>query len=214
MAVLVARNVVEPALPAVSYVPTNLAVGAVLAALARRGGSSWEDLGLAHRHARHGLRTAGPVAVAAMAGMLVGASLPVTRGYFDDERVVVDAGAQELAYQTIWRIPVGTVAFEELAFRGVLLDLLRGPLSLEAAVAADSVIFGLWHIVPTLATATANDIIGRRRVALVVGSVLATAVGGVILATLRLRGRHLLAPALLHLAFNDFGYLLSWWVRS
>ena len=143
--------------------------------------------GVVHRHARHGLRTVGPVALAAIAGMLVGASLPVTRGYFDDERVVVDAGVQELVYQTILRIPVGTVAFEELAFRGVLLDLLRGPLSLEAAVAADSVIFGLWHIVPTLATATANDIIGRRRVALVVGSVLASAFGGVVLATLRLR---------------------------
>ncbi|HEX2063708.1 MAG TPA: CPBP family glutamic-type intramembrane protease, partial [Acidimicrobiales bacterium] len=145
---------------------------------------------------------------------VAGAALPTTRGLFDDERVPVDASGWERLYQTAVRIPVGTVLFEEVAFRAVLLALLRRRLSLAAAVAVDSALFGLWHIVPTLATARANDVVGLGRLGLVAGSVLATAVGGAVFCALRVRGRHVVAPALLHLGFNDAGYLLAWWVRS
>jgi membrane protease YdiL (CAAX protease family) len=95
----------------------------------------------------------------------------------------------------------------------VLLDLFRRRLSLPGAVAVDSALFCLWHIVPTVATARVNGIRGKRRVVLVVGSVVVTAVGGAAFCALRLGGRHLLAPAIAHLAFNDTGYLLAWWVR-
>ena len=209
-----ARNAGEPVLPGAAYIPTNVVVGTALVSLARRGGLSWEALGLGRRHAGRGLRAGAVAAAVAAAAMLAGAALPLTRGLFDDERVAVDAGTGELAYQTLVRIPVGTVAFEELAFRGVLLGLLLRRLSPAAAVAVDSALFGLWHIVPTLATARANQITGAGRVGLVAGAVVLTAVGGAVFCALRLRGRHLLAPALLHLAFNDVGYLLSWWVRA
>jgi membrane protease YdiL (CAAX protease family) len=112
------------------------------------------------------------------------------------------------------RIPVGTVVFEELAFRAVLLALLCQRFSLKAAVALDGALFGLWHIVPTLGTATANGMEGLARLGLVAGSVVATATGGVLFCALRVRGRHVLAPAMLHVAFNDVGYVLAWWVRS
>jgi membrane protease YdiL (CAAX protease family) len=160
LAVLVARNLVEPVLPGLCYVPANLAAGAALLLLARRNGSSWEELGLARRGAGHGLRTGGPVALAVAGGMLVGAVLPPTRALFNDERVAVGAGAPELVYPTTFRVPVGTVAFEELAFRGVLLDLLRKRLPPGTAVAVNTVTFGLWHILPTLAMAKANKIRG------------------------------------------------------
>lgn len=214
VALLGARNLGELVLPDAAYVPMNVAAGAVLVTLARRSGCSWDDLGLDRRHLRRGLIVGGAVASAAVAGMLVGAAWPVTRGLFDDARVPADAGGWERLYQTAIRIPVGTVAFEELAFRGVLLALLCRRLSTGAAVAVDSALFGLWHIVPTLATANANGIAGLGRVGLVAGSVLVTAVGGVVFCALRARGRHLLAPAILHLGFNDAGYLLAWWVRG
>ncbi|MDP8991617.1 MAG: CPBP family glutamic-type intramembrane protease [Actinomycetota bacterium] len=209
-----ARNAGEPALPGAAYIPANVVVGTALVALARRGGLSWEALGMGRRHVGRGIRTGAVAAAVAAAAMLAGAAWPLTRGLFDDERVAVDAGTGELAYQTLVRIPVGTVAFEELAFRGVLLGLLLRRLSPAAAVAVDSALFGLWHIVPTLATARANQITGAGRVGLVAGAVVVTAVGGAVFCALRLRGRHLLAPALLHLAFNDVGYFLSWWVRA
>ena len=112
--------------------------------------------------------------------MLLAAALPMTRGFFNDARVPADAPGWERLYQTVIRIPVGTVVFEELAFRGVLLAVLCRRLRLTAAVGVNSALFGLWHIVPTLSTATANDIEGLARVGLVAGSVLATAVGGVV----------------------------------
>ena len=214
VALLGVRNVGEVVLPAVTYVPTNVAVGAVLLVGARRSGASWEDLGLGGRHIRRGLTVGAVAASAAIVAMLLAAALPMTRGFFDDARVPANAPVWERLYQTVIRIPVGTVAFEELAFRGVLLAVLCRRLRLKAAVGVNSALFGLWHIVPTLSTATANDIEGLARVGLVAGSVLATAVGGVVFCALRLRGGHVLAPAMLHVAFNDVGYLTAWWVRS
>lgn len=214
LGVLGVRNLSELVLPNAAYVPTNVGVGALLVALARGSGLSWADLGLERRHIRRGLAIGGAVASVAVAAMVIGAALPMTRDLFDDERVPGNAGGRERLYQTTIRIPVGTVAFEELAFRGVLLALLCRRLSLRTAVAVDSAAFGLWHIVPTLATARANGIVGLGRVGLVIGSVLATSLGGVVFCALRVRGRHLLAPALLHLGFNDAGYLLAWWHRA
>ncbi len=214
VALLAARNLAEVVLPDAAYVPTNAAVAAVLLAVARRSGCSWEELGLARRHVGRGLTVGGAVAAVAIAGMLVGAAWPTTRGLFDDARVPGDASGWERLYQTAIRIPLGTVVFEELAFRSVLLALLCRRLPLPAAVAVDSALFGLWHIVPTLATARANEIVGLGRFGLVLGSVLVTAVGGIVFCALRLRGRHVLAPAVLHLGFNDVGYALAWWVRS
>jgi CAAX protease family protein len=214
VALLAARNLAEVALPDAAYVPTNVAAGVALVALARRSGCSWDDLGLDRRHVGRGLAVGGAAAAAAVVAMLVGAATPATQGLFDDARVPADAGGWERLYQTVIRIPVGTVAFEEVAFRGVLLALLRQRLSTTAAVAVDSALFGLWHIVPTLATARANGIVGVGRIGLVAGSVVATAIGGVGFCALRARGRHLLAPAMLHLGFNDAGYLLAWWVRA
>ena len=214
LALLAARNVSELVLPGAAYVPMNVAVATVLIVVARRSGSSWEDLGLARRHARRGLKLGAVVGSVAAVAMVVGAAVPATRAFFDDARVPADADGAERLYQTVLRIPIGTVAFEELAFRGVLLAVLCRRLSLTAAVAMNSALFGLWHIVPTLATARANEIDGLGRIGLVTGSVLATAVGGVVFCVLRVRGRHVVAPAMLHLAFNDVGYLLAWWVRG
>lgn len=211
---LAARNLGEIGLPSAAYVPTNVVLGAALVALARRSGCSWGELGLDRRHLGRGLAVGGAVAAVAIAAMVAGAALPSTRGLFDDERVPVHAGGWERLYQTAVRIPIGTVLFEELAFRAVLLALLCRRLALAAAVAVDSALFGLWHIVPTLAAARANEVVGLGRLGLVAGSVLATAVGGAVFCGLRVRGRHVVAPALLHLGFNDAGYLLAWWVRG
>jgi membrane protease YdiL (CAAX protease family) len=213
VALLAVRNLIEDPLPDSAYAPTNVTLGAALVALARRGGASWCDLGLDRRNVGRALSIGATTASVALATMLVGAALPMTRGLFDDGRVPRDASGWERLYQTAIRIPVGTVAFEELAFRGVLLAVLARRMSMGAAVAVSSGAFGLWHILPTLATARANGIMGLGRIGLVAVSVMLTFSGGIVFCGLRLRGGHILAPAMLHLAFNDTGYLLAWWIR-
>jgi membrane protease YdiL (CAAX protease family) len=70
---------------------------------------------------------------------------------------------RELAWQTLVRIPVGTAAFEELAFRGVLYGLLHRAGGKRVALAGSSVAFGLWHVGPALAALRLNDIRAGRR---------------------------------------------------
>ena len=209
LALLGTRNLAELALPGAAYVPTNVAVGAALLAAARRSGASWEELGLNRDHLDRGLVVGAAAGFSAVTSMLLAAAAPRTKRLFDDERVPRDANAWERLYQTVIRIAVGTVVFEELAFRGVLLGLLCRRLGPAAAVAVDSALFGLWHIVPTVATARVNGIVGTARLALVGGSVLATTAGGAALCALRIRAGHVVAPALLHLGLNDAGYVLA-----
>ena len=110
-------------------------------------------------------------------------------------------------------IPLTTVVPEEFAFRGVLFGLLGGN---RRAAVASSVLFGLWHMLPALgdgpANATVGDIVGddRRGVAVrTAGTVLVTAVGGLLMAEVRLRSGSLLAPVLLHWAVNGLGALVA-----
>lgn len=210
---LAVRNLVEVQLSDWAYVPTNVALGAVLVGLSRRRGLRWQDLGLDRRNLRGAFALGGMAASLAVGAMLLGAALPMTHGLFDDGRVPGDASGSERLYQTLIRIPVGTAAFEELAFRGVLLALFCRRFSAAAAVTLNSALFGLWHIVPTIATARANDIVGLDRVGLLIGSVVVTFAGGLVFCALRQRGGHLIAPVMLHVAFNDAGYLLAWWTR-
>jgi uncharacterized protein len=212
--VLAARNVSVPLLPAATYIPVNLALGAGLVAVARTAGTTLTQLGLAGRHLRSGLRWGAAAGGAAVAVMATGAALPFTRGFFEDERVQIDNGLGELAYQVLVRIPLGTVVFEEVAFRGVLLALLMQRMSTRSAVLVNSALFGLWHVVPTLGAANTNGISGLAQAGTVAGAVVVTSVGGVVFCALRLRSGHLAAPVLLHLAFNVTGYALSWAVQS
>jgi uncharacterized protein len=214
VAALAARNVSVPLLPAGSYIPVNLAMGAGLVAVARWAGATWDELGLARDRLRSGLRWGAVVGGAAAAVMAAGAALPLTRTFFEDERVDLDGGGAELAYQTLVRIPLGTVVFEEVAFRGVLLALLCRRMGTRSAVLVNSGLFGLWHIVPTVGAASTNGIGGLAQAGTVAGAVVVTTAGGVVFCWLRLRSGHLAAPVLLHLAFNVTGYSLAWWVQS
>lgn len=212
--VLAARNISVPLLPAASYLPLNLALGAGLVTVARAVDTTWEQLGLSGRALRSGLRWGAAVGGAAAAAMAIGAALPLTRGLFEDGRVQIDNGLGELAHQALVRIPLGTVLFEEVAFRGVLLGLLLQRMGTRPAVLVSSVLFGLWHIVPTVGAASTNDIGGLAQAGAVAGAVVVTFAGGVFFCALRLRSGHLVAPVLVHLAFNVTGYALSWVVQS
>jgi uncharacterized protein len=198
-----------PGRPA-SYVVANVAATAVLLAAARASGLSWAELGLDRRRLAAGARWGGACAAVVAAGYGTALAVPALRPLLGDARVAgLDGG--ELAGQALVRIPLGTVLWEEVAFRGVLLATLGRLLSRRGATGVSAALFGLWHVRPTLGALAANDLAGGplARTGAVVLACLGTAAAGVLFAELRLRSGSLLAPALLHLATNCLGLLAA-----
>ncbi len=157
------------------------------------------------------MRTGGPVALALGAGWVILAAVPATRPVLGDRRVT-GLSRREVAYQAMVRIPVGTVLWEETAFRGVLQAALIRVLPRPAALAMTSGVFGLWHIRPTLDALRVNQVTGSRRATLgcTAAAVAAAAAAGLLLSGLRERSGSLAAPVLLHLSANSGAVLAAW----
>ncbi|MGY1604567.1 CPBP family intramembrane glutamic endopeptidase [Geodermatophilus sp. SYSU D00815] len=206
------NNLVVTRLPGYpgSYVVANVAAAAAAVAAARASGLTWEELGLARRRSPSGLRWGGACFGAVAAGYGIALAVPALRPLLTDARIGgLDGG--EVAYQALVRVPLGTVLWEEVAFRGVLLAALARLVSLPAALAASSALFGIWHVRPTLAALAANDVVEGpwHTAGAVLLACLGTAAAGVLFCWLRLRSGSLLAPALLHLATNSLGSLAA-----
>jgi uncharacterized protein len=192
------------------YTPLNAgAAGAALAAAAASGLTA-ADLGFGRGRWLPG-RLGSALAAATAGAWLAAAAMPAARPFLDDKRVTGLDG-RGVAYQTLVRIPVGTVLWEEIAFRGVLQAALRRVMSEPAAIAVTSGVFGLWHVRPTAGALRANGLAeGRgRAVAGVAAGVAVTAAGGAAFSSLRARSGRLAAPVLLHAAINCGGLAAAW----
>ncbi len=206
------NNVVVTRLPGYpgSYVVANVTAAGALLAAARASRLSWEHLGLDRRRLPAGLRWGAACFTLVAGGYAVALVVPGLRPLLTDARVAgLDGG--EVAYQVLVRIPLGTVLWEEVAFRGVLLAALTRLVSVRAATAASAAVFGIWHVRPTLSALAANDLAGGPvlRGSAVLLACVFTALVGVMFAWLRLRSGSLLAPALLPLATNTLGTLAA-----
>ena len=206
------NNVVVDRLPGGpgAYVVANVAATGALLAAARAAGLSWDDLGLARQRLRAGLGGGGACSAGVAGGYAVALAVPGLRPLLTDARVAgLDGSA--IASQVLVRIPLGTVLWEEVAFRGVLLAALTRLASVRTATAVSAAVFGIWHIRPTLGALAANDLADGPvlRAGAVVLACLATAAAGALFTWLRLRSGSLLAPALLHLATNSLGVLAA-----
>jgi membrane protease YdiL (CAAX protease family) len=215
VAVLGLHNfVVHRVLPAPADAALNLATAAGLTAFAARAGCSRSDLGIDVADASSGLRLGLGAASLATGTVAVAAVLPASRRFFDDRRVA-DVRRGEAAYDLTVRIPLATALAEELLFRGALLALFRQRRSEAAAVLWSSLLFGAWHVLPTIDDYqgnTASELIAdprRRQRLAVLATVLSTTGAGVVLARLRLGSRSLLAPVLAHAAINVSAYLAA-----
>jgi len=193
------------------YMLLNLcATGAALGAAAASGLSA-TDMGLGRAELRPGLRLGSRLATATACGWVLLAAVPAARPVLRDERVAGLSG-RSAAYQVMARIPLGTVLWEETAFRGILQAALYRVMPGGAAIAVTSGVFGVWHVRPTAAALRVNGLAeGPGRTMAAVGSgVAVTAAGGVLLSWLRVRSGSLAAPMLLHLATNCGGALTAW----
>lgn len=186
-----------------------------LVVFARASGLTWAQLGLARRNHAAGLRWGGAVIAAVALVYLVGVLLPSTREAFLDARYhLPPAGALLTAFVMI---PVGTVLLEEVAFRSVLWGLLSRHARMWQVLVGSSLLFGLWHVLPASASAVGNQAIAVAvlgfgafaKVAVVGGTVLFTALGGLVAGELRRRSGSLLASVGMHWATNSLGVLFS-----
>lgn len=196
--------------PAVNACAAATALGAAAAA-----GFTADDLGLSPDKLRSGLRRGPAAAAPVVAALALAALTPATRPLLDDERVA-SLGNRQLAYHVLLRIPVGTVAWEEIAFRGVLQAALRRVLTEPAATAVTSATFGVWHIRPTAEALALNRLAPSRgaRIAAVTAVAAGTAAAGALLSVLRERSGSLAAPVLVHLAANSTAPLASALART
>jgi membrane protease YdiL (CAAX protease family) len=196
------------------YVPLNAgATGAVLAAAVASGLTS-ADLGLGPGSWRLGRAGTGWTSAVA-AGWLLIATVPASRPVLADKRSA-GLNGRGVAYQAAVRIPVGTVLWEEVAFRGVLQASLRRVLPVPAAIAVTSGVFGLWHIRPTWQALRTNNLTDDRRQAVArVSAVCAgMAASGALLSWLRERSGGLAAPIALHLVTNSGGAIAAYAVKK
>jgi CAAX protease family protein len=186
------------------YPVVNGCAAAAALGVAAASGLSAGDLGLGRERLGDGVRLGSLVAAPVMGAFGLAVVVPGGRRLLDDQRIAGLDGRQ-LAYQVLVRIPAGTVAWEEVAFRGVLQGALRRVLAEPSATAVGCAVFGLWHIRPTAEALAVNGLaVGRR----------ARILAGVVLCLLRERSGSLAAPVLLHLAANCTGPLASSLARS
>jgi membrane protease YdiL (CAAX protease family) len=195
--------------PRLARIPANLGVAAAMIGAARVAGTTWQELGLhapsARRGVRGGLLAAAPIAV----GAAIAVAVPSTRRLLADERIT-DTTTGEAAFETLVRIPLETALSEELIFRGALLGIALSQRHGGLAVASSSLLFGLWHVYPTIGSirrASERGVGGSGGnatsfAAPTAGVVATTAVAGAALAWLRLRTGSVIAPALAHAALN------------
>jgi uncharacterized protein len=213
VAVLTGSNLLTNSwLPPAAYVPWNVSIGASLIALARSSGCHPVEIGADPRRLRGALMVGGVGAGVVAIAYGIAVRTPAGKEFFRDDRVT-SVGTTTALWQLFVRIPLGTVLMEEVAFRGVLPALLtssRRPLWLPGTIS--SLLFGLWHVLPSRDLPLANAGVRRALGAKVSGhaTVLAvgvTTLGGVGLNLLRQRTGHLAAPIAVHLATNVLGFL-------
>ncbi|NYJ07575.1 CPBP family intramembrane glutamic endopeptidase [Petropleomorpha daqingensis] len=185
--------------------------GGALLAWARLDGLTWSQLGLGRDRLRSGLRWGlGAVGVIG-AVYVVGVLIPVFRPLFQDARYDVPLGD---GLRTVFvTIPFGTVLLEELAFRSVLWGVLSRHLRQWQVLVTTSVLFGFWHVLPSLNVGSSNkgvgEAVGTGGVLVTGGAVLLTTLGGLVFGELRRRSGSVVASALAHWAFNALGVLFG-----
>ncbi|MEP7194850.1 MAG: CPBP family intramembrane glutamic endopeptidase [Actinomycetota bacterium] len=211
--VLVVINLWVHVGPTGLHVVTGPLAALLLLVLARAAGLTWSELGLGSRTFLRGAQVAAATFVAVAIVYAVAVAIPFTRGAFRDTRYRL--GLWPALYLSLVAIPLGTVLFEEVAFRSVLWGLLARDFGVPVATAVSATLFGLWHVLPALAvsrthTAVRGTTAGVRRVSLtVLATIVFTAIAGVVFAELRRRSGSLVAPIGLHWATNGLGVLAA-----
>jgi membrane protease YdiL (CAAX protease family) len=213
--VLAAGNIlVNEVLPGWAYPLVNTLIAVLLIGSAIALGLHPTAIGISRLHVRRSI-VVGAIGFGVIAaGFAIMALTPALRTVFDDSRTAT-TGIGALLWAALIRIPFGTVLLEEVAFRGVLPALMGGGRHWRwAPVLGSSVLFGLWHVLPSLAltgNAALRATVGGMSQLLISLLAVVVSIGlGVLLCAWRWAGRGLLAPAMVHVATNSGAVFLVW----
>lgn len=207
-------NVAAHQAPQRLYLFWALGGSVVVLALGVLDGSTFTDLGMSPRTWVAGLVWGFAAIAIVFIVYAVGASWERTKEAFADQNIAVMSRIR-IYWKTLVELPLGTVLFEEVAFRAVLWSMLVRRIGFWPGTIITAVAFGLWHILPSLDLHERNPGIARGRtsriaqVKAVLASVITTAIGGLVFTFLRVLSGSLLGPMGLHWATNGWGYLFA-----
>ena len=217
LAVVAASNIaLNRALPRGLEVPAGLAAAGVVMLMALASRVTKDEAGFAANTlpagARLGLSVGAPIGTAIM----LGAFSRRLSGFYDLERMA-STSLPEALYQFGLRIPVATAVSEEVIFRGGLEAVLRLRRSPNQAALLASMLFGAWHVLPTLDRMEADQSLAKmhdgsalRKAAGVAATATVTSAAGLGFSLLRRHTGSIIAPIIVHASFNGGGYIGSW----
>jgi membrane protease YdiL (CAAX protease family) len=207
---------VSTAVLGVAGVAAGIVATIALLGVTRAGRASWHDLGLSRKALRTGLLwSSGFFALFASGFVLTAVAarvVPAVATWL--ENLEVSATEPRLvALHALVTIPLGTVLVEEVAFRSALPTLLgRVGAGTRTAIVASAVLFGLWHVAPSLTAALDDAGAGLPVWVVVLGTVVFTTTSGIGLGWLRHRSGSLLPAFVVHMATNSLGVTLLWFL--
>ncbi|MEZ5174808.1 MAG: type II CAAX endopeptidase family protein [Acidimicrobiia bacterium] len=208
---LYANIVSNEILDRVWHIPFQLGILGIALVISRRAGTTWTTLGLRRDRLRRGAIAGGFIIGVVAIGIAVGIAIPATRELFMDE-TIVESSVGYVLFQALVRIPIATALYEEILFRGIMFGMLvRRHTPLVAGIIT-SVLFGFWHILPTLDTIDSNPAgalftgwIGST--VAITGAIAGTAAAGIGFLFVRLYANSTLASILAHIGTNSVAML-------
>jgi membrane protease YdiL (CAAX protease family) len=133
----------------------------------------------------------------------------VTIEFFKDERY--NQSLNYTLYAALALLPLKTVIFEELAFRGIIPALILRFKNQKTATIISSLAFGLWHVSTSLGIGAYSS--GKNTTVpsfIVIGVVICvTTILGMIFCELRWRSDSLVAPMVVHWFINASAIILA-----
>jgi len=193
------------------HLPFQLGILAVAILIARKAGTTWSSMGLRRDRMRRGFTVGGTVIAIISVGFVIAivAAIfyPELRQAFENE-TVVDNSVGWVLFQAFIRIPFATALYEEVLFRGVIFGMLVRRYSPLGAAALASVLFGFWHIAPTL-SGPDNPLLDPEGVLQLAGAIVGIVGSTMFAGLIFLWIRRVYAAVLAHIGTNSVGMLAA-----
>lgn len=209
--ILLYGTVLARLVPRRFHIVLNLGIAVTAILLGLGFGLTPRDMGISIFTIANGVAIAVAASVVIAVSTMLIALIPFLRKFFLGDNLSKASG-KLIAFEATIRIPFSTALIEEVLFRGVLLGLLLTNYPTIIALIYSAVVFGLWHIFPTITTLEQNDATAaaikqkkRRKFAGVLGTVTITTIAGVLFGYLRILASSIIAPWLVHWTINASG---------